>query len=174
MSDRTTGAPQSIPLLPESEPLIDRRGFLTVAGAAAIGAVLTGCGGGGGGEPTAPGTGSPGGNLPNGVVRDGNALIVTLASIPALNVTNGFLVVSAAPATAIVNLGNNEFRAFTAVCTHAGCLVSSYSAGRIRCACHNSFFDTQGRVVAGPAPRPLRAYATALDAAQGVLRVTTT
>ncbi|QWC85313.1 Rieske (2Fe-2S) protein [Nocardioidaceae bacterium] len=49
-----------------------------------------------------------------------------------------------------------EFKAFSAVCTHQSCTVSSVSSGTIVCACHNSEFDaTTGEVLGGPAPSPL-------------------
>lgn len=44
------------------------------------------------------------------------------------------------------------FRAFTAVCTHQGCIVNSVSGGTINCPCHGSKFNiTDGSVVTGPA-----------------------
>ena len=48
------------------------------------------------------------------------------------------------------------FRAYSAVCTHLGCIVG-WDAGRrqIACPCHAGFFDLNGRPVAGPPPRPL-------------------
>jgi Rieske Fe-S protein len=46
--------------------------------------------------------------------------------------------------------------AFSAVCTHQGCLVSSVAEGTINCKCHNSKFDvTSGEPVGGPAKKPL-------------------
>lgn len=47
--------------------------------------------------------------------------------------------------------------AYSMVCTHAGCLVSSRADGDLLCPCHVSRFDpTNGAtVVSGPAPRPL-------------------
>jgi Rieske Fe-S protein len=51
-----------------------------------------------------------------------------------------------------------EFKAFSAVCTHMGCIVNSVSNGTIDCPCHGSQYNiTTGAVVAGPAPRPLPA-----------------
>ncbi len=48
------------------------------------------------------------------------------------------------------------FKAFTAVCTHQGCVVSSVQDGNINCACHGSVFSaSDGSVVQGPAKAPL-------------------
>src|SRR5687767_9328834 len=42
-------------------------------------------------------------------------------------------------------------RAFSAICTHQGCRVTSVSDGAVRCPCHGSAFDAAtGAVVAGP------------------------
>jgi nitrite reductase/ring-hydroxylating ferredoxin subunit len=49
-----------------------------------------------------------------------------------------------------------EFRCFTAVCTHQGCIVSSVSYGGIRCECHGSGFSIEdGSAVNPPATQPL-------------------
>ena len=49
-----------------------------------------------------------------------------------------------------------EFKCFTAVCTHSGCVVSSVGDGTINCACHGSKFSiTDGSVKNGPASSPL-------------------
>jgi nitrite reductase/ring-hydroxylating ferredoxin subunit len=48
------------------------------------------------------------------------------------------------------------FRAFSAICTHEGCLVNSVADGTISCPCHGSEFSiVDGSVVQGPAQRPL-------------------
>jgi Rieske Fe-S protein len=49
-----------------------------------------------------------------------------------------------------------DFQAFTAVCTHQGCVVSSVSDSTINCACHGSKFDiATGEVKQGPAKTAL-------------------
>lgn len=48
-----------------------------------------------------------------------------------------------------------EFKGFTAVCTHQGCVVARV-ASEIECDCHGSRFAVaDGSVVGGPAPSPL-------------------
>ena len=59
---------------------------------------------------------------------------------------------------------SGSFRAFTAICTHQGCIVSSVSNGTINCPCHGSKYSIKdGSVVQGPAPRPLAAIAIKVE-----------
>jgi len=52
-----------------------------------------------------------------------------------------------------------ELRAFSAVCTHLGCLVRwEPEMEHLYCACHGGMFDRGGQVVGGPPPRPLPQY----------------
>jgi len=53
---------------------------------------------------------------------------------------------------------SGQYKGFSAVCTHVGCLVNKVTSGTIGCPCHGSEFKiTNGAVVAGPAPSPLPA-----------------
>ncbi len=50
------------------------------------------------------------------------------------------------------------YKAFTAVCTHEGCLVAKVADGAIDCPCHGAQFSiSDGSVLGGPAPAPLSA-----------------
>ena len=55
----------------------------------------------------------------------------------------------------------NGYRAMSAVCTHLGCTVNPdvKTGSGFVCPCHGSVFDEDGRVLKGPAPRPLPWYA---------------
>ncbi len=58
----------------------------------------------------------------------------------------------------------DDVRAFSAICTHQGCLVSTVGNGRINCPCHGSSFDmTTGAPVAGPAQTPLPAIPVTVE-----------
>ncbi|WP_183093661.1 Rieske (2Fe-2S) protein [Nocardioides stalactiti] len=59
-----------------------------------------------------------------------------------------------------------EFKAFTAVCTHAGCLVARVST-EIECDCHGSRYSIEdGSVVGGPAPTPLGEFTVTVSGDQ--------
>jgi cytochrome b6-f complex iron-sulfur subunit len=56
----------------------------------------------------------------------------------------------------IVVRGRSGFKAFSAVCTHLGCLVKwNPTDKRFQCPCHAAVFDENGKVVSGPPPAPL-------------------
>lgn len=64
---------------------------------------------------------------------------------------------------------DGEFKAFTAICTHQGCLVGSVSDGTIHCPCHGSSFSAEdGSVQGGPATGPLAEVAVEVKGDQVV------
>lgn len=49
-----------------------------------------------------------------------------------------------------------QYKAFSAQCTHAGCVLDKIVEGEGNCPCHGSRFDvTTGKVLRGPATDPL-------------------
>jgi Rieske Fe-S protein len=65
---------------------------------------------------------------------------------------------------------SGDFKAFSAVCTHMGCIVSQISNGTIDCPCHGSQYSIKnGAVVAGPAPAPLPAEAIKVSGSSIIL-----
>jgi Rieske Fe-S protein len=64
----------------------------------------------------------------------------------------------AAAKVVVTQPASGQYKAFSAVCTHVGCIVNKVTNGTIDCPCHGSEFKiTNGAVVTGPAPSPLPA-----------------
>jgi Rieske Fe-S protein len=56
-------------------------------------------------------------------------------------------------------------------CTHLGCMVEWEEGPQtLKCPCHAAFFDYQGKVISGPAPKPLPAYK--VEVANDIIYVT--
>jgi cytochrome b6-f complex iron-sulfur subunit len=64
----------------------------------------------------------------------------------------------------VVNTAN-EVRAFSAVCTHLGCIVAyDTTAQAIICPCHDGRFNpANGAVISGPPPAPLKPITVNLE-----------
>lgn len=69
----------------------------------------------------------------------------------------------------VIRAADSDYRAFTNVCTHAGCGIYGFMHPRIQCQCHGSEFDLQGAVVRGPALLPLTRYDVQFDSATLVI-----
>ncbi|MFJ6726622.1 Rieske (2Fe-2S) protein [Streptomyces sp. NPDC091281] len=120
-----------------------RRTVLLTSGAAALAVAAVGCGGDDGGGSASDGTPAPKGTL-------GQELAKT-ADIP---VGGGRIFKD--EKIVVTQPTEGDFKAFSAVCTHQGCLVGSVADGTVNCPCHGSTFKiTDGAVTGGPAPRPL-------------------
>jgi menaquinol-cytochrome c reductase iron-sulfur subunit len=61
----------------------------------------------------------------------------------------------------VVKLSENEVVAYSPQCTHLGCAYSfSEEKNEFVCPCHTTNFSIDGKVLGGPAPRPLDRYPT--------------
>lgn len=116
-----------------------RRSLLATAGlaAAAMGG-LSACGGGDSDGPSSAGSAGPVTAKTSDIVVGGGTIF-------------------AAGQAVITQPTAGEFKAFSSICTHAGCPVAAVT-DTINCNCHGSKFSiTDGSVVQGPATKPLTA-----------------
>ena len=125
---------------------INRRRALTGSAAIAVGVpVLAACGSDSSDAEDSTGSGDAGGT-------PGEEL-AAVADVP----VGGCFVVSGAKVV-VTQPTEGDFKAFTAVCTHRGCLVESSTEGDIPCPCHSSKFSLEdGSPISGPATAALEA-----------------
>lgn len=131
----------------------------------AAAALTTGCGSDDGGDggtstsappgtapaPTTPAASEPAPSTP--AAASGGAPLARTSDIPV-----GGGTVFAEKKVVVTQPEAGEFKAFSAVCTHQGCIVNKVADGTIDCPCHGSKYRiADGSVAAGPAPRPLPA-----------------
>lgn len=139
-------------------PRMGRREFVERSiGAVIAGSVLTGCAS----------------LVTRTVTPIDGALRLALVHYPELVAEGGSLKVMPKGATDpiyVLALGNRRFAAVSPICTHLGCTVEIEQA-RLVCPCHGSNYDREGRVLRGPAQRPLTSYRAEL-AADDVLIIT--
>ena len=84
---------------------------------------------------------------------------VVAAKVGELKVNSGKIFRFGSRPGLLVRTADGEYRAMSAVCTHLNCTVQYRSDVReVWCACHNGFYDLNGRNVAGPPPRPLDSF----------------
>ncbi|KAB2971979.1 MULTISPECIES: Rieske (2Fe-2S) protein [unclassified Streptomyces] len=122
-----------------------RRDLLIATGTAGAAALTVGCGDSGGDSSSDV---SPG--------RSGGTPGQELTTTDAIPVGGGKIF--ADEKVVVTQPEEGQFKAFSAVCTHQQCLVSTVADGTIDCPCHGSKFKiTDGAVAHPPATRPLPA-----------------
>ena len=150
---------------PNQESLATRRGMLAGVGLVGLAGALTACGASGASSSPATGMNStPGGGATMATVPSssspaavsGGGAADALTSTSAIPVGGGKIF--NAQVVVVTQPTTGEYKAFSAVCTHMGCIVSKISDGKIECPCHGSEYSVAtGDVLRGPAPRPLAA-----------------
>jgi menaquinol-cytochrome c reductase iron-sulfur subunit len=80
------------------------------------------------------------------------------------NRVDGWKVVSEKTSAWVVKTGENQVVAFAPQCTHLGCAYHWDDRNHnFLCPCHTSTFALDGKVLTGPAPRPLDRYQTRIE-----------
>lgn len=139
---------------------LPRRKVLAAGGVVAVGGVLVACGSGESAAPTAQDETAEEAEDAEAigdeeVAADQGEQLVALSDVP----VEGGVVISEPPVV-VVQPTQGDIRAFSAVCPHQGCLMSSVEANEIICPCHGSLFSAEdGAVLAGPANSGLPAVA---------------
>jgi Rieske Fe-S protein len=143
-----TTDPAATPVEPAAPATPSRRRVLATSGAVvAAAAVTAACGSTSSGSSSGTDAGTGSGSSPS------SAAAAAKADVPV-----GGGVILADRKVVITQPAAGTFKAFTAVCTHQGCVVSSVSDNKINCACHGSVFSAEdGSVQQGPASSPLAA-----------------
>lgn len=112
-----------------------RHAIAGIAGVGVAAPVLAACG-----SEESPGSGG-----------GGSGPLTTAADVPV-----GGGTIFADEKVVVTQPTEGDFKAFTAVCTHQGCLVGQVADGTIQCPCHGSEFSIEdGSVSNGPASSAL-------------------
>jgi len=80
------------------------------------------------------------------------------------NHVDGWKINSEKESAWVVKLEDRQTLAFGPQCTHLGCAYH-WDDGKVQfiCPCHNSVFGIDGRVLSGPAPRPLDRFESKIE-----------
>jgi Rieske Fe-S protein len=105
------------------------------------------------------GSGSGAGDSGSGGSKSGSGSASAKAEVAVSDVPVDGGTILADKQVVVTQPAKDDFKAFSAVCTHQGCTVQTITDGRITCPCHGSQFSIEdGSVVQGPATQPLPAF----------------
>ena len=80
------------------------------------------------------------------------------------NRVDGWKITSEKTSAWVVKVSDAEVIAFSPVCTHLGCAYHwDERKNNFLCPCHSSTFGLDGRVLSGPAPRPLDRFRVRIE-----------
>jgi Rieske Fe-S protein len=161
---------------PQDEPRTSRRGVLLGVGLVGVGGALAGCStaavpyganeagvvAGDGSSPAASmmGTASPGtsmqGSTGNGSQSGAGAMTMGTVLATTKEIPLGGGKIFPDQKVVVTQPKKGKYLAFSAVCTHVGCILNKIANGSIDCPCHGSEFRiTDGSLITGPASGPL-------------------
>ena len=148
---------------PQTDSQATRRGVLAGVGLVGLASAITACGAGtsstqaaGNAATTPAAAGSTTASSAAAGAASSSTGAKALAATSEIPVGSGMIFPG--PQVVVTQPTAGEFKAFSAICTHMGCIVNQISDGTIDCPCHGSQYSiTTGDVVTGPAPRPLPA-----------------
>lgn len=143
---------------------MNRRNFVIAAGLTACGCALAGCAAQDGKGSTSAAASGEHDPEKAEAKQAGTIEVGAAADYP----HDGIYDQHADSGVLIVRQGN-KLAALSAICTHRACDLDAVD-GSIRCPCHGSRFDMDGKVVKGPATKPLPHYALS-SGANGKLTV---
>ncbi len=163
----------SVPPAPAGAPTdLDRRGWfraivgIVVGGVSSVLAVVAG------GAALAPSFATPKENwVPAGRLSDLEDGVPTPVTVRIAR-QDGYYEAVDQQVVYLIKSDAGDVHALSSTCTHLGCRTS-YDAEKklIKCPCHGGVYTPDGRVVAGPPPRPLPSLAVRVDGAQVFVRI---
>jgi Rieske Fe-S protein len=115
------------------------------------------------GGPTSPSATGAGASTrttgPEGTSRPGAVVLGRVRDVPV-----GGALVSQVEGTAVIvtQPREGEFVGLSSICSHRGCTVG-LDGEQLRCPCHGSTFDLEGRATRGPASEPLARFTVLVE-----------
>jgi Rieske Fe-S protein len=152
---------------------VDRRVVLQVSGLAAVGGLVVACGSSAAGgassaassaAPSSAGSAAAGSPVASSSAG-GSTVLTPTADVP---LKGGVILPDMAVVVTQPSAGT--YKAFSAICTHQGCLVGSVDNNEIICPCHGARYSAEdGSVLQGPAQEALAQGPVAVEGGNVVL-----
>ena len=160
---------------PQRDTRATRRGVLAGVGLVGLAGAVSACSSGGsssssvgngaGAASASTAPASAASTSSSGTSGNASDVLATTSEIPV-----GSGKIFTAEKVVVTQPASGDFKAFSAICTHMGCIVSKIANGTIDCPCHGSQYSIKnGAVVAGPAPAPLPAQAIKVSGSDIIL-----
>jgi nitrite reductase/ring-hydroxylating ferredoxin subunit len=131
----------------------------------AVGGIVAACSSSTGSDASTPAPSAPVPSTPTTAASGTGAVLTPTADVPV-----GGGVILPDQAVVVTQPVSGTYKAFSAICTHEGCLVGSVENNEIVCPCHGARFSAEdGSVIQGPAQEPLAEGAVTVSGGNVVL-----